>query len=110
MIEHGSRERRKRARTRERETSGRARLAVHFCAEARDERATVGDVDVMRARGERRFRDTVVLPLERACAVNHDVRRSGAQPRSKIRSGEIELQVGPRPAARSKHFDPGIAG
>src|SRR6185369_2122667 len=53
MIEHGSRERRKRARTRERETSGRARLAVHLCAEARNERATVGDVDVMRARGKR---------------------------------------------------------
>ena len=41
--------------------------------------------------------------------MNDDLRRNRAQPFGEISRGEIELQVGPGPAARDAHFDGWIA-
>jgi hypothetical protein len=85
------------------------RLAVQFLAEPGDECAPVCDIDVVRACSERCFRNAVVLALERARAVDDDLRRSRAQPGGEICGGKIELQVAACPASRGEDFDPRIA-
>src|SRR5262249_50775489 len=110
MIEYRGGKRGQRTRARERETSRCTRLAVQFLTEAGNERATVCHVDVVCARRKRCLRDAIVLSLERPRAVNDDLRRSRAKSRSKIGSGEVELQIAAGPAPRRENFDLCIGG
>src|SRR5215472_12387009 len=89
------------ARTRDSEAVGRARRRLKVLWKARDELASVCEIEIMGARGERGARHTVVLRLEGAGAVDHQVRSEALEHRREVRGGMIEARVPDREVAES---------
>src|SRR5262249_48886916 len=75
------------------EPVGRARRRLQVLREARDELSAVREIEVVRACCERRARHAVVLRLEGAGAVDHQVRSEALERRGEIGSGMVEARV-----------------
>ena len=87
----------------------------------RDEIAPIGQINVVRAIGEHRFGNAVVLSLKRANTMNHDAAYGGTQRLLKISRCNIErngantefvkiCRCGRWPPPGSDDFNPGRCG
>jgi hypothetical protein len=97
------------ARARDGEAIGRARRRLQVLGEARDELPAVGEVEVMRAGGERCARHAVALGLERPGAVDHEVGREALQARGELGRRMVQARVLHGQAAEGARSLVGIA-